>query len=100
MKIIAIQPAYHSGQVEFAIVQLSEAELQRLLHGQPHKSSYVRAGQVVDICERFDHAMEIEAKAAQAKDLAKTMRAFAEVLETQHAAIDEVVTKDTEGEGL
>lgn len=93
MKIVGILPGrYSSDPITGAIVELSRAELCRILGKNGDAIlRLVLPGAVVEINERFDHAQDVLAAANSAKKLPGVLRALADTLEITHPAIQDII---------
>lgn len=92
MKVIGIQPGRYSSDPPVGmLVELTPAELVRIIgETKSHVERYVTTGSTVNICQRYDHAMDVLRAAGEAKKLPSALRAFADTLETLHPAIADI----------
>ena len=98
MKVIAVNQHRYCSNEEFkdVLVQMTCREMAVLLGDNYHLPSklVIEPGTMIEISERFCHAIDIEGKVAAATKLPTTLRTLADMLEMQHPAIEAVVTED------
>lgn len=93
MKIIALHGAYHN-ETPSAIVELSGYELDKLLSEHDLvRAPKLRVGETVEICKRWEHLRNIEAKVKEAAALPAKLRTLADMLDMNVPAIEELIAK-------
>lgn len=80
MKIIGTNRRNSSDDPSQYIVELSSAEMHRLLSGRSSKFPRLESGSVVEICNEYDDAMKIRERCYAAVKLPETLVAIADVL--------------------
>lgn len=79
MKIIGLTGDSHREPDTF-IVELTQAEMRRIVNGDPYDGARNMPGTTVDICKKYDEAMKIRGRCYEAAKLPEALVAIADVL--------------------
>lgn len=96
MKILAIVPSYRHGAdapMRF-ICELTSLEMD-LVSGLTKRMDYTSV-QEVEICNKYQHAMNVVNKCHEAAKIPGTLRAIADMMAIVVPAIEEVAKEETE----
>lgn len=101
MKVLASNGGSYGDTISSVIVEVSAQELLQIMGesgGGLLREGMVKQGTVIELSKRYQHALSIEHKSKEATQTAKTLRAFADMLELQHPAITEIAAPPVESE--